>query len=225
MSPVTQRQAREAGAAGPPEARDQGRGAAPANPEAASYLEGTLGRFLDQVSSKQPAPGGGAAAAVTVAMAAGLVAMAARFAVDHLADATDVVSCAEVLRRRVAPLAQADADAYRDYLAATRLPREPRPEVRRRQVRAARSRAAEVPLTVAEIAADVAGMAAVLAAGGNPNLRGDAITAALLAEAGAWSAACLVEINVGAGDERAVRAGNLAHLASGAARRAMDAGR
>jgi formiminotetrahydrofolate cyclodeaminase len=76
-----------------------------------------------------------------------------------------------------------------------------------------------------EIAADVAGMAAVLAAGGNPNLRGDAVTAALLAEAGAWSAACLVEINVGAGDERAVRAGNLAHLAAGAARRAMDAGR
>jgi len=198
---------------------------APAGPQAASYLDGTLGRFLDQVSSKQPAPGGGAAAAVTVAMAAGLVGMAARFAVDHLADATDIVSCAEVLRRRVAPLAQTDADAYRGYLAATRLPREPKPEARRRQIRAALSRAADVPLTVAEIAADVADLAAVLAAGGNPNLRGDAVTAALLAEAGARSAACLVEINVGTGDQRAVRAGNLAHAAAGAARRAMDAGR
>jgi len=193
--------------------------------QAASYLDGTLGRFLDQVASKEPAPGGGAAAAVTVAMAAGLVAMAARFAVDHLADATDVVSCAEMLRRRVTPLAQADADAYRDYLAATRLPREPKPEARRRQIRAALSRAAEVPLTVTEIAADVADLAAVLATRGNPNLRGDAVTAALLAEAGARSAACLVESNVGASDQRAVRAGKLAHAAAGAARRAMDAGR
>jgi methenyltetrahydrofolate cyclohydrolase len=189
------------------------------------YLDDTVARFLDQVASKEPAPGGGAVAAVTVAMAAGLVAMAARFAVDHLADATDVVSCAEVLRRRVAPLAQADADAYQAYLAALRLPRERKPEARRRQVHAARSRAAEVPMTVAEIAADVAGLAARLATGGNPNLRGDAVTAALLAEAGAWSAACLVEINVGAGDQRAARAANLANAAAGAARRALDARR
>jgi methenyltetrahydrofolate cyclohydrolase len=208
VSPVTEREAQP-----------------PAGREAQGYLDGTLARFLDQVASKEPAPGGGAAAAVTVAMAAGLVAMAARFAVDHLPDATDVVSCAEVLRRRAAPLAQADADAYQAYLAALRLPRERKPDARRRQVQAARSRAAEVPLTVTEIAADVAGLAARLAAGGNPNLRGDAVTAALLAEAGAWSAASLVEINVGAGDQRAARAANLANAAAGAARRALDARR
>jgi len=39
-------------------------------------------------------------------------------------------------------------------------------------------------------------MAAWVAGAGNPNLRGDSVTAALLAEASARSAACLVDINV-----------------------------
>jgi len=42
-------------------------------------------------------------------------------------------------------------------------------------------------------------MAARVAAAGNPNLRGDAVTAALLAAGAARSAACLVDINVGMG--------------------------
>ncbi len=204
-----------------------------ATPPGGGYLEGTLGRFLDQVASGEPAPGGCAAAAVTVALAAGLVAMAGRFSAGRMdarddaepGEVVDLVARAEELRARVAPLAQADADAYGRVLAAMRLPREPDPAARRLAVRSALSAAADVPLAVAEVAAETADLAAVLAEAGNPNLRGDAVTAGLLAEAGAWSAACLVEINVGAGDERAVRAGNLAHAAAGAARRAMDARR
>jgi hypothetical protein len=42
-------------------------------------------------------------------------------------------------------------------------------------------------------------MAARLAETGNPNLRGDAVTGAVLAAASARSAACLVDINVGLG--------------------------
>jgi hypothetical protein len=42
-----------------------------------SLLDQTLTGFLDQAAARQPAPGGGSAAALTAALSAGLVAMAA----------------------------------------------------------------------------------------------------------------------------------------------------
>jgi formiminotetrahydrofolate cyclodeaminase len=65
-----------------------------------------------------------------------------------------------------------------------------------------------VPLSIAEVGAEVAGNAAQLVEEGNPNLRGDAVTATVLAGAGVRAAATLVEINVsegGAGDDRLSR--------------------
>jgi formiminotetrahydrofolate cyclodeaminase len=59
--------------------------------------------------------------------------------------------------------------------------------------------AALVPLEIAEIGARVAQLAVQVAEAGNPNLRGDAVTGALLAAASARSAACLVDINVSLG--------------------------
>ena len=71
-------------------------------------------------------------------------------------------------------------------------------------------------MEIIELAVPVARMAARLAADGNPNLRGDAIAGALLAEAGARAAAVLVGINLaGAADnDRAARAGQLAREAA-----------
>jgi formiminotetrahydrofolate cyclodeaminase len=84
------------------------------------------------------------------------------------------------------------------------------------------SQASMVPMEVAEIGSEVAAVAAAVAAGGNPNVRGDAVTAALLAAAGARAAAALVRINLAGaeGDDRPARA---EHLASGAARLAETA--
>ena len=50
------------------------------------YAELPLGRFLDMVASREPAPGGGASAAVAVALVAALSSMAARFSIEHLAE-------------------------------------------------------------------------------------------------------------------------------------------
>jgi formiminotetrahydrofolate cyclodeaminase len=71
----------------------------------------------------------------------------------------------------------------------------------------------------------VAEIAARLAREGNPNLRGDAVAAALLAEAGARAAAVLVEINTAAGeiaDDRFARVGEFVTRATGATRGAME---
>ncbi len=150
----------------------------------------TLDEFLDGLAARTPTPGGGGAAAVTGAMAAGLVAMAARFSVARLPGALELAEQADELRRRAADLAEADAVAYTAVLDARR---------QGGDLREALGGAAVVPLEIAEIGARVAQMAAQVASAGNPNLRGDAVTGMLLAAASARSAACLVDINVGLG--------------------------
>ncbi|MGH3318633.1 MAG: cyclodeaminase/cyclohydrolase family protein [Streptosporangiaceae bacterium] len=164
-----------------------------------SYLDSTVGEFLDAVAAREPAPGGGCVAAVVTAMAAGLVAMAARYSEGRLGDAADVAGRADELRAAAGPLADADADAYGAVLAAYALPRESGSGPGAR-IRESLERAAEVPLRIAGVAAEVAELGARLAREGNPNLVGDARTAVLLAEAAARSAAELVRIDVELGD-------------------------
>ena len=162
-----------------------------------SFLDEPVRGFLDQLAARTPAPGGGGAAAVTGAMAAGLVAMAARFSATRLPGAGELADEADGLRRRLVQLADMDARAYAAVLEAFRLPAEDgQREARRRE---ALRGAALVPLEIAGIGARVAAMAAQVAEAGNPNLRGDAVTGAVLAAASARSAACLVDINGGLG--------------------------
>ena len=190
-----------------------------------NYLEQPLAVFLDSVASGEPAPGGGVVASVAVALAAGLCSMSAHLSADHLADAAELVERAERLRRRVAPLAQEDATAYGHVLAAYRTPDDGAPDARRERIRRALSGAADVPLAVAETGAMVAEMAARLAREGNPNLKGDAVAAALLAEAGTRAAAVLVEINTSAGeitDDRFERVGDFVTRAVAAARGTVE---
>ena len=191
-----------------------------------TFLDQRLEDLLEEIASDTPAPGGGAVAALVVAMAAGLVAMAARFSLEQSADAADVVERADALRRRVAPLAPADSQAFEEVLAAMRLPKQLEPEVRNTTIGNALARAADIPLAIAKEAADVASLGALAAENGNPNLRGDAVAAAVLASAGARVSANLVEINLGTteADERVALAREHVHAASQAAKRALAAG-
>lgn len=189
------------------------------------YLQAPLGDFLERLASREPTPGGGAAAAMAVAMAASLTAMAARFAGDRLERGLDIAARSDSLRLSVASLAEADARAYKEVLAAGALPREPNPDKRRTAVRSALSAAADIPLAIAETAAEVAGIAAEVAVQGNPNLRGDAAAGALLAEAGGRAAANLVNINLRDSDDgRRHRAEELVAAATKSALRAVDHG-
>ena len=122
--------------------------------------------------------------------------MAARLSTGQMSDAPDIAATAEQLRDRAAALCQADADAYRRVMAALHEPCEPDPQDRQRQIAAALLEATDVPLEVVGTGASVAGLAARIAECGNPDLLGDAVTAALLAESGARAAAALVLINL-----------------------------
>jgi methenyltetrahydrofolate cyclohydrolase len=172
-----------------------------------------LGDVLGHIASEIPSPAGGSAAAIAVAMGAGLTAMCARNSRDEWPEARGATAQAETLRARIEPLAQADAEAYESALAAFRLPE-------------LLERAAAIPLAIAEVGADVADLAANLAENGNPRVRGDAVAGALLAEAGTRAAAHLVRINLGAPPEdvRVIRADANAQAASRSVRRALGDG-
>src|SRR5207302_1059081 len=70
-----------------------------------SFLDQPVRGFLDQLAARTPTPGGGGAAAATGAMAAGLVAMAARFSARQLPEAGDLADQADRLRYMASQLA------------------------------------------------------------------------------------------------------------------------
>src|SRR3712207_339673 len=92
-----------------------------------------------------------------------------------------------------------------------------------RELGAALECAAEVPLAIAEAACDVGLLAAEVAHGGHPDLRGDVVAAACLAEGGVRAAAHLVEINLATrdGDASTTRARRLVAGAAEARGRAV----
>jgi len=170
----------------------------------------SLEEFLATVAERTPAPGGGAAAGTSCALGAALGEMAARFA-----GAEEAVERAAQLRAEGLRLAEADLTAFAPVLAALRLaPGDPERPAR---IRAAQSDAAEVPLAIAEAAAEVAALARRLAAEGKPGLRGDALAGADIAAGAALAAARLVEINLADApdDPRSARARAAAERAAG----------
>jgi formiminotetrahydrofolate cyclodeaminase len=187
-------------------------------------LDVSLRAFLDELAGELPAPAGGSIAALVVAMAAGLTAKVAR-ASDDWREQMAAVAQAEKLRSRIAPLAQSGAEAYEEALAALRLPDRLEPQVRDMAIGNVLVRSAEVPLQIAETGADVASLAALVADRGAPDRRGDAASAAILAEAGTRVAATLVAVNltVTPEDERIGRARLQVELAAEAARNALAA--
>jgi len=194
-----------------------------------AFADQSLHDVLDAVAAQRPAPGGGSSAAWAGAFGAGLVEMAASFTLARPKYAGvhhrmgDVRGEAKTLRRRLLALAEADAEAYEPVLAALRLPA--RHPLRDRRLEEAQSTAAEVPLEAAEASAVVAELAAEAARVGNEHLTGDAVTGALLAEAGCRAAARLVEINLaGRADPRQARAVEAVRRAGAARDDALRAG-
>lgn len=187
-------------------------------------LDVPVRRLLESVTSDMPARGGGSIAALVAALAAGLVETVAR-ASGEWADAPGLVAQAKTLRERVEPLAQRNAEAYEEALVALRLPGTLEPEVRSDTIERSLSYAADVPLAIALIAADVAEAAAAVAECGDASTCADASVAAVLAEGAARGAAHLVAINLttSADDERVMRGQRAAQEAADAARRALRA--
>jgi formiminotetrahydrofolate cyclodeaminase len=183
-----------------------------------SFLELPLEELLDEIAGPRAAPAAGSVLALTTAMAAAIVAMAARVSREEWEEAGGAAAQAQALRARAAPLAQSDALAYEEALTA--LGGAAGADDRENwQIGRALARAAEPPLEIATLACDVAQLAAEVAHRTNHQLRPDALAAASLAAASARGAAELVAVNLTAtpDDPRVIRARALAADAAAAA--------
>ena len=168
-----------------------------------------VGRLQDVLAEAGAGPAGGPAAALASTMAAGLVRLVARVS-GEWEDAPGVAAQASALGDRSLALADDDHRAYARAMAELSAPE------RDASLGAALRRAAEVPLQIAETAADVAILAALAAREGSETVRGDAWAAATLAEAAAVSAARLVHVNLSTrpDDELCARADDASRAAA-----------
>ena len=169
----------------------------------ARLLDITMGDFTAQLAAEQPTPGGGSAAALGGALAAGLVSMVCRYTIGRdrhrevEAQAVELLDRSEQLRKALEEATEADVDAYQGYADAQRLPKETAQEVEARAsaLQAALRASTIVPLEVAEHAAELIRLAEKAATIGNPYLISDAGVAASLALAAFQAAALNVELN------------------------------
>ena len=165
------------------------------------FLDLRLRDLLERVAAPEPAPGGGSVLALVAALAAGILAMAARATGEYWEDAGGVAAQAEMLRARAAPLAQVDAEIYERALAARDHHAELDEERRDWEIGRAFAAAAEPPLQIARVAADIAELAQEVASRADQRLRPDALAAAALASAVARACAELVAVNLTATDD------------------------
>lgn len=152
------------------------------------------------------------------ALAAGLIEMSVGFGGAGLEPSG---ARAHELRERALQLAQLELSTYQPVLEALRLPVSD-PE-REQRLDKARSSASQAPLEIAEVGAELAELATRAAREGSPHLEGDAVAAALLAEAACRAATLLVAINLrhSPDQERAHRAAELARAAAAARQTAL----
>lgn len=181
----------------------------PAGPSACSEL-------LSALAARSPAPGGGSAAAWAGALAAAVLEMSASYAGQH-----ELVDRASALRSRLVDAGEAELRSYEPVLSAVRLPASD--PTRAERLTEALSHASEAPLEIARATTEVAELSADVAARSKPDLRGDAVTAVLLAESAARAASELVAINL-RDDPRVQEVEQLSARAAAARARALGGG-
>lgn len=181
----------------------------------------TLVAFLDRLARGEPAPGGGAAAALAGATAAALVAMACRVTARRTPSASIAAAAerADSLRGRLMTLMGEDIEAYEAVLHARRAPAAERASL----TQTAMQRATAVPLSTAAATADVLELCASSLDGVRESTAGDLAVAVALGVAAVDASILTARINLRAIDEGEFAASARQSVARLAA--AADAGR
>lgn len=163
----------------------------------------TVQSFLDALSGRVPAPGGGASAALHAAQAAALVAMVARYsdtpAFSEHADTIEAVrTSSDELRNAALTLADADIAAFTAVTDAYRMPKATEDDVAARKlaIADALAGAARPPARVLDVADRVLALAETLLPVGNRTVLSDIAAAGEAARAAATTARINVEVNL-----------------------------
>ncbi len=170
-------------------------------------LEG-LRRFINDVDSNQPAPGGGSVAALSGALGASLVRMVGQLTVtkkkyqthDPLdrADFEKAIDVMGRLKERFMNAIEEDTEAFEAVMEAYRLPKSTDMEIliRKKSIEKASIRAIHVPLTVANDALEALGHLEVCIKCGNPRTMSDLGVGLLMFNAALEGALFNVKINL-----------------------------
>lgn len=166
--------------------------------------EQRLDRFLDELASAAPTPGGGSAAAIMGAMGAALASMVCNLTIGKKGyeavegEMREALREAERLRALLTSMVADDVRAFDRLMASYKLPKATPDEqaARSAAIQDALKLATDVPLACAQACFDVIAVAQRIAATGNKGVISDAGVATLAAHAALRSAGLNVEINV-----------------------------
>ena len=186
----------------------------------APLVSKTVERFVDEVSSHSPAPGGGSVAALAGSLGAALAAMVANLTVGKAGyesaweSSSTLAERAQTLKGSLLRAVDEDTKAFDEVLAAMRLPKGAADEkaARATAIAAAYEKATSVPLATARLCLEAIELTAEAAATGNRNSASDAGVGALLARAGVESAVLNVRINLPSVRDGAFKNGCLAEI-------------
>jgi formiminotetrahydrofolate cyclodeaminase len=168
------------------------------------FSDVTVSQLLAALSSPEPTPGGGTAAAIAGAMGVSLLVMVASLAKSRTNSDEEKAALAtaraalEPLASRLTQLADADADAFKAVMAAYRLPKATDEEksARTRAIQDALRGATIVPLDTLRVAAEAIHHSKAVGEHGNRSAASDAGAAIGILKAAADGAAANVRINL-----------------------------
>lgn len=178
------------------------------------YPEQPLSKFLDDLATRTPTPGGGSTSALVGALGLGLASMAALYTTENEkfkaveAQAKELDASFSELRRLFVNGIEADIQAYCAYADARKLPRGTAEEKAARSKKIAESNEAATKIPEKIIADARSGLRLVeeLAEVVNPGLAGDVAAAAYFLEAAARGAGIQVISNCAMDDKEGVNA-------------------
>mgnify|MGYP006282987177 FL=1 len=175
-----------------------------AEPETAPLASMDLKYFIQEVAARSSAPGGGSVSAVLAALGAGLGAMAAKLTwgvrkFEYLdQDMRRIIPPLHEAAQALIPLIDADTNAFEDYMAALRLPKETDAERQQRDqaLQAGLKTAVNVPLETMRLGDQAWEALREVARLGNIASKSDIQVGAKALETGIWGAFQNVRINL-----------------------------
>lgn len=174
-------------------------------------IDGTMKKFIDEVASDAPAPGGGSVAALSASLGAGLLCMAIRISTKKEANAplSDLLPQLEEERKRLMQLVDEDTAAFNQVMNAFALPKGTQEDkkIRADAIQAAFKNAACVPLETMQCALRVLESGVGVSSGCSPNVASDVGTGIQMAYAGLQGAGYNVKINLAAIKDEAYKSG------------------
>jgi glutamate formiminotransferase/formiminotetrahydrofolate cyclodeaminase len=167
-------------------------------------VSSSLKKFLSELASSSPAPGGGSVAALAGALGSALSSMVCNLTIgkkeynDVKDEIKSIFKKSEKLRKRLTDLIDEDTEAFNDVIKAFRMPKqtEEQKTIRKQAIQDGYKIAAKIPLETARNCEKVLNITMIVAEKGNRTSITDAAVSAIISKSALESAILNVQINL-----------------------------